>query len=205
MKTKILMLTLGVGLVLTSACTKYPPASERLLEDLAILTQYDVNVDFNQFKTYDIDPTVTKITSKDTTTISNDATKATMDQIDKNMQARGFVKQAYSAAGKPDLRFEIVYFQNTTVYGYYYYDWYYPYYGWGWYYPYYPVYYSSYTTGLADIEMVDMKNKAPNNTLYLRWSAFIRGLLTGSHTTGEVSNAVNQAFTQTPQLKTSAK
>ncbi len=67
------------------------------------------------------------------------------------MQARGFVKVA--ATANPDFGIQVLYFQNTTVYTYYYdywgwYGYYYPYY------PYYPVYYASYTTGLGNIELL---------------------------------------------------
>lgn len=203
MKTKVIMLLSGLGLLFTLGCTKYPPSSDRLLEDMVVLTQYDVKVDFNQFKTYDIEQTVVKISDKDTTVISNDATDAVFDQINSDMQARGFEKPATGVS--PDLRITLVYYENTYVYQYSYYDWYYPYYGYGWYYPYYPTYYSSYTAGIANINLIDMKNVAPGNTLYLRWNAGIRGLLTDQHTTEDIRNAVHQAFVQTPQLTTSGK
>ena len=54
MKTKAVFLLLGMGLLLTLSCTKYPPSSDRILEDLAIVTQYDTKADFNNYKTYSI-------------------------------------------------------------------------------------------------------------------------------------------------------
>jgi hypothetical protein len=92
-----------------------------------------------------------------------------------------------------------MYYQNTTVYTYSYGYWgyYYPYY------PYYPVYYSSYTTGMANIQMMDLKNAdETNHRAPVCWNAFIRGLLTGTHSNAELTSRVDQAFTQTPQLKT---
>jgi hypothetical protein len=200
MKTKLGLLMMGLGLVFTLSCSKYPPASDRLLEDLAIVTQYDTKIDFNNYKTYSITTSITKITDKDTTNLTGANVTAILDQISKNMEARGFVKAA--TGEKPDFGIQVLYFQNTSVYVYYY-DWwgYYPY--WYYYYPYYPVYYSSYTTGLADIELIDLKNvNTANNTLYMRWNAYIRGLLTGDHTQSEILNSIDQAFTQTPQLQT---
>jgi hypothetical protein len=200
MKTKLGLLTLGMGLVFTLSCTKYPPESERLLEDLAVITQYDTKVDFNTFKTYSIAHSVTKITDDGSSPLTGTGAEALLAQIDKNMQARGFVKVADNA--NPDVGIQVLYYQNTTVYTYYYdywgwYGYYYPYY------PYYPVYYSSYTTGLADIEFLDLKNPdLTNQRTPIRWNAFIRGLLTGSHTTAEITASVDQAFTQTPQVVT---
>lgn len=201
MKAKLTLLILGLGLVFTMSCTKYPPESERLLEDLTVFTQYDTKVDFNNYKTYSLAPDVMKVTDKDTVAMTGETASASLAQIDKNMQARGFLKVA--ANEKPDLAIQVFYFQNTYVYTYYY-----DYWGWGYYYPYYPyypVYYSSYSTGLAYIELIDLKNADQNtHKVTIRWNAFIRGLLTGYHTTAEVIGRVDQAFIQTPQLRTTA-
>ena len=202
MKTKLILLLVATTALFVTSCTKYPPTSDRLLEDLAIITQYDTKIDFNDYKTFSIATTITKITDKDTTTISDANATAVLNRISYNMKQRGFTEAAVGE--KPDFGIQVVYFQNTYVYAYYY-DWwgYYPY--WYYYYPYYPVYYSSYTTGLADIQLIDLKNvNNASNTLYIRWDGYIRGLLTGSHTQAEVLSAVDQAFTQTPQLQTSA-
>ena len=201
MKTKFGLLLMGLGLMITFSCTKYPPQSDRLLEDLAIITQYDTKADFNDYSTFSIKNTITKITSKDTTELTGDLVTSIINQVSKNMKARGFVEAPSGVM--PDLGIQIVYFQNTYIYTYYY-DWwgYYPY--WYYYYPYYPVYYSSYTAGLADIELVDLKYPAANNKLSIRWNGYIRGLLTGDHTNSEILSSIDQAFYQTPQLKTTA-
>jgi hypothetical protein len=203
MKTKLGFLILGLGLVFTLSCTKYPPSSDRLLEDLAIVTQYDTKIDFNNYKTYSIANAITKITDKDTTYITDANATAILNQISKNMDARGFVKAVSPA--KPDFGIQVLYFQNTEVYVYYY-DWwgYYPY--WYYYYPYPSTYYYSYTTGMGNIELIDLKNAdTDSKLLYIRWNAYIRGLLTGNHSQSEILSSVDQAFIQTPQLKTSAK
>ena len=202
MKTKIGFLFLGLGLVFTLSCTKYPPSSDRLLEDLAVITQYDTDtsVHFSDYLYYSINDTIWKITDKGKSfeTGSKDpTTKAILDQIDKNMTNRHYVKSTNPKTA--DLGIQVTYLQNTTVYTYYYDNWgyYYPYY------PYYPVYYSSYTTGLANIELFDLLN-IKGNQVSIRWNAYIRGLLTGNHTTIEITNAINQAFIQTPQLQKTA-
>jgi hypothetical protein len=201
MKTKLSFFILGLGLMFTVSCTKYPPASDRLLEDLAIITQYDTKINFNDYHTYSLPTSITKITDKDTTQITGSTVTAILDQIDKDMQSRGFLKVA--ATDKPDFGMSVVYYQNTYVYTYSYNYWYYPYYNW--YYPYYPVYYSSYTAGMLNMDLVDLVKTDPvSQKLYVRWNAYIRGLLTGDHTNLEISNSVHQAFVQTPQIKTTA-
>lgn len=197
MRTKFGLLFLGLGVIFTLSCSKYPPSSERLTEDLVVITQYDTKVDFNTYKTYSIADAIMKVTDKDTTAITGPSAEAILATIDRNMQARGFVKAV--TPGIPDLGIQVVYFQNTNVYTYYYnyWGWYYPYY------PYYPVYYASYTTGMANIELIDLKNVDPvSQHVSIRWNAFIRGILTGSHTVAEINSKVDQAFIQTPTLKT---
>jgi hypothetical protein len=198
MKTKLIYLIMGLGLVFTLSCTKYPPSSDRLLEDLVVTTQYDTKVNFSDYKTYSIADTIKKITDKGTTSITGPDAQAIFNQIDKNMKARGFVPAV--APQKPDFGIQVTYLENTTVYTYYYDYWgyYYPYY------PYYPVYYSSYTTGLGNIELIDLKN-VNGTQVYIRWNAYIRGLMTGTHTNAEILSRIDQAFIQTPQLVTTAK
>jgi hypothetical protein len=196
MKTKLGFLFLGLGLMFTLSCTKYPPESDRILEDLAVITQYDTKADFNSYKYYSISSPVMKVTDNGNEPMTGETAVAALAQIDKNMKARGFVPAV--APQNPDLGIQVMYYQNTTVYTYYY-DWwgYYPYYP-----SYYPVYYSSYTTGMANIELMDLKNVTSDNRAAVRWNAFIRGLLTDTHTTADIIGRVDQAFIQTPQLQT---
>lgn len=199
MKTRLLYLFLGLGMLFAAGCSKYPPSSDRLLEDLVVTTQYDTKVDFNQYKTFAIAGEIVKITAKDTTKLTNQTAMSILDQVSKNMEARGFVKSVTPAI--PDFGIQVIYYENTNIYAYYGGYWGYDY--WGWYYPYYPVYYSTYTVGMLNIELVDLKVVDPSKQkLYLRWNAYIRGLMTGSHSTATILSKVDQAFIQTPQLKT---
>jgi len=202
MKTKLALLLLVPGVAFILSCTKYPAASDRVLEDLVVVTQYDTKVDFNNYQTFGITGSITKITDNDTSVIVDSEALAVLNQISENMKSRGFIEAP--AGAKPDFGIQVLYFENTQVYVYYY-DWwgYYPY--WYYYYPYSPVYYSSYTTGLLDIQMIDLKFPDTNaNTLAMRWNAYIRGLLDGTHSQSDILGAVDQAFIQTPQLTTTA-
>ena len=118
MKSTLVFLFLGIGTFMTLSCTKYPPSSERLLEDLAVLTQYDTKINFNNYKTYSLSSNVIKVTDDGNVPMTGPTAVAALAQIDKNMQARGFVKVADNAT--PDLGIQVFYFQNTTIYTYYY-------------------------------------------------------------------------------------
>ena len=194
-----------MGMLVITSCTKYPPETDRLLQDLAIVTRYDTKVNFNNYKTFAIVSSISKITDTDTTQLTNSTAVAILDQITRDMESRGFTK--VSGTATPDLGIDVLYYQNTTIYAYYGGWWYgyYPYY-YGYYYPYYPVYYSSYTSGMANIELIDLKYlNTTTKQFYIRWNALIRGLVTGEHSTSEITAAVDQAFAQTPQLVTTSK
>ncbi|MCX6242595.1 MAG: DUF4136 domain-containing protein [Bacteroidetes bacterium] len=206
---KILRLTfIALGIFAMVSCTKYPPTSSRLLEDLAVLTQYDVNTNFGLYKTYSIVDTVYYITDKGTQKIISANTKIIINQIIADMNARGFKQVAKSA--KPDLGINVSAIKTTTTV--YYPGWYWGYPGYyppdwwgynGYYYPYYPTYYTSYSAGTLVIEMVNFKNITPAGDLPVVWDAIIRGLVTDTHTTTDVTNSIDQCFTQTPSIKTS--
>ena len=200
-------MALGLGLLFTLACTKYPPATDRLLEDLAVLTQYDVTINFSQYKTYQMSDSVVVITDTDSTLVKNGNTMTVVNSIASNMQARGYTRVTKNG----DLAINVAYLKNTHVTAYYpgWYWGYYPPYWYGGYnynYPYYPVYYTSYTSGTLLWDMVDLKYPNTEKKLYyIRWNAFIRGLMTGSHTMADISSSINQAFAQTPQINASGK
>ncbi|MCX6268305.1 MAG: DUF4136 domain-containing protein [Bacteroidetes bacterium] len=203
MKTKLLIL-IAFGWLAFTSCSKYPPASSRVAEDLAIYTQVDVNTDFNNYKTFSMPNTIVYIDGKDTSTLNNSNATVLLNRIALDMKNRGFEQIANT--GKPDFGFNVTAIKTTTTtvyspgwyYGYPgYYPWGYPSYG----YPYYPTYISSYSAGTVIIDLVDLKNVV-NNTIMVRWNAFIRGLVTNMHTQTEITNSVDQAFKQTPSLIT---
>ena len=209
MKTKLILLFLGAGLILAS-CTKYPPASDRLLEDLAIYTKVDLTVNFENYKTFAIVPAIAYIDGKDSSTLTNANAMALINRVALDMTGRGFKQVANTA--HPDFGINVTAIKNTNTSVYYpgwywgypgYYPpnwWGYPGYGYG--YPYYPTYVTTYSTGTVIIDMVDFKNPTPDNKLMIRWNAYIRGLLTDTHTQADILKCVDQSFTQSPQIKT---
>ena len=162
MKTK-LIIYLALAVTLLASCSKYPPSSARLQEDLAIYTKYDVTINFNDYKTFKVVPAVAYIDGKDSTTLTDANAMALINRINTEMLSRGFV--AVTGTAKPDLGINVTAIKSTTttVYspgwywgypGYYPPSWWgYPGYGYG--YPYYPTYVSSYSTGSVIIDMVD--------------------------------------------------
>ena len=203
MKTKPVLAILLAGLFIVAACSKYPPSSQRLLEDLVIYTKYDTNVNFKSFTTFAIVDSIAYIAPKDSSKVRDANAIAVLNQISLNMTNRGY--QLVTKDQNPDLGINVVAVKNvnTQIYypGWYWgYPGYYPPYYWGgggYYYPYYPPYITTYSTGTLMIDMVDRKNIQPGDTLYIRWNAYIRSLLTGDHTMDQLKQSIDQAFKQT--------
>jgi len=209
MKTKLFMF-IALGILAVTACTKYPPASGRLTEDLVIYTKYDVGVNFYDYHSFAIVPKISYINGNDSSYLTDANAMALLNRIASDMVGRGFVK--VDSSQHPDFGINVTAIKttNTTVYypGWYwgypaYYSpgwWGYPGYGYG--YPYYPTYVTSYSSGTVIIDLADLKYKTSDNKIMIRWNAYIRALLTGNHSQSEILQSVDQAFTQTPSLKT---
>ena len=209
MKSKLMFLAILGGSLIFSACTKYPAASDRTLEDLVVITQYDTKADFSSYNTFAIPDSISVITDTDSGRIQNSNTNLVVNQIVQNMVARGYTRVATNQ--NPDLGINVSFFKNTNIQVYYP-GWYwgYPGYyppdywyggGYGYYYPYYQPYITSYSVGSIVIDMVDLKNV--NNVtqqISICWNAYVRALLSGYHTSAEITSSIDQAFIQTPQL-----
>lgn len=205
------ILTLLMIIFIASSCSKYPDEIDRLLEDLVVITQYDVSADFTTYSTFMISDSIGVISDDDTSFVYNSTSQLVIDQIVTNMENRGY--QRVNAGG--DLAIQAAYFENVNITVYYpgwywgypgYYPpgyWGYPGYGYG--YGYYPAYYTAYTSGTLIIEMLDLKNAMEEEMIFIRWDALIRGLLTGNHSSSQITASIDQAFTQTPQLIKSGK
>jgi hypothetical protein len=146
--------------------------------------------------------------------IDADTYKATIfNAIENNMTAYGYVRVTANP-GDPDpanVALVVGVSQSTWVTGGWYYP-YYPYYGWGYwggYYPYYPPvpYYTSYSTGSIVISMFDPEDYviSGNDTIVRDyWNAVLNGIIESSTADmkSRITSMINQAYTQTPQIKT---
>ncbi|MFH1161575.1 MAG: DUF4136 domain-containing protein [bacterium] len=217
MKTNHSLFLLFAWILTMASCAWYPSDADLLTETDVVLTMYDVNTNFNDFKTFSIVDSIGVVQDNDTTVkrISNDTTTAVLNQIKQNMIQRGFTKVAKSA--NPDFAINVVVIKTLNVAGNYYpgywwgYPGYYPpeywyndWYGWSYYYPWYPVYYYTYYTGTLVIDMVDAKDPDPNTKkLKIVFNTYIRGILNGTRSLNDILKDIDQAYIQTPQLKTS--
>ncbi len=211
MKTKLLLFVILAGSLIIASCTRYPGVTERLTEDMVVLTQYDTKADFSQYNTFAIPDSIVYYTDTDSGRILNATTQVLVNQIVKDMEARGYTRVNHDQS--PNLAFNVTFFKNTNIDVYYpgwywgyggYYPpdyWYGGWYGWGYYYPYYPAYVTSYTTGTVVVDVADFKNvDLVNHKVPIVWNIYIRALLTGYHTSSDIIWSVDKAFEQTPQV-----
>lgn len=198
-KLPILVATLSIFLL---GC--YPQGPE-YTEDLdVVLTYFQDGYDFNSKSKYARPDKIVKVTGNlqegDDPEYIPDATAALiLAEIDKNMEDLGWTEVDVSE--DPDLLLTPASWETTTII--YWYD--YWYWWWGGYYPgwgYYPGYVSSYTTGTLVMGLIDPTEVGANGNPVVQWTGAINGILTGSYNATRVNKGIDQAFTQSPYLKT---
>ncbi|MFD2202955.1 DUF4136 domain-containing protein [Shivajiella indica] len=182
------------------------PGGPEYYEDMDIVyTSYDVEYNFQEGRTYARPDQIVKdvkIDNGDTTLIYMKDVYAIpiLEAIDRNMAAYGWSKVGINQS--PDILLSPAAISTTTFFYSYWYDWwwggYYP--GWGWYYPpYYTV--SSVTTGSMIITLADPNIDSPINKSQTSWIMVGNGLLSGAGNVNRVTDAIDQAFQQSPYLK----
>jgi len=186
-------------IVLLGSC--YPEGAEYYDELDIVYTDYDEEFDFTSLQNYSIPDKIVKVTGElidggDPEFVKEPQNSQMLAKIESNMSALGWTKTEDPA--EADLVLFPAVWTNTTIYYWYdYWCWYYPYYcGWGWGYP----SVSSYTTGTFVMTLVvDGENYVDPARV---WTGAANGLLSGAYNVTRVNNAIDQAFKQSPYLKT---
>ena len=183
----------------------YPGGAE-FTEDLdAVYTNHLANFDFQGRSTYAMpDKIVVDVqVQNDGDTVyvyMKDAyAQPILNAIDANMSSLGWSK--VDVHNNPDVVLTPAGIKNTTYFYSYWYCWWYGGY-WGWYYPpYYTV--SSYTTGSFIMVIADpTPDDSAINLSPAAWVGVGNGLFTGNNDLERAKNAIDQAFDQSPYLKT---
>lgn len=210
---RVVGILLAVGMV---ACVREPEVAD-LVKNMVVQTEYDVTeVDgavnvFTEYSTFALRlDTIGYLSPFTLDTIMLDVSnpqkelprqtfvKDLVDQLDSNIQARGYMHVEDS--DNPDFGVKVVileqfsFIQTVSYPGYY--SGYYGYYG-GYYGPVVNTYSSNFVTMV--IEVVDIKNFEDNGGKYkVIWSAYIGDLLTSVDRDTKIIEALNQAFVQSP-------
>jgi hypothetical protein len=205
MKTYFHLLIISV--LSLSACQPEPD-NGKLLDEYVVATNYDKEANFGAYATYAI-PTDTigfiSNTSNDTIIVSSesDFPRPVLNTIKENLDSRGYTRVDRSE--NPDLGINVLVvndfnvFQQVVYPGYNYPGNYYSgYYGYGswYYYPY--VQTTAYNTGVLIIEIVDLKNRTPDNKVKVIWDAYMGDVYNTFELIPQTIDGINQAFTQSP-------
>lgn len=190
-------------IILLSGC--YPKGPEYTSDYSLVITDYDPEFDFGAQKTYYMPDTVyleTNVENPDAERI-REFQELILETIEINMATRDYQRIDTSGAQKPDLVLGVsaLAMDNSGV------GWV-PSPCWGWYCWYYPVWYPvgySYSTGTVLIHLgrpdgvVDFED----DEVILVWLAGLDGLMSSNVNNNQagVTKGINQAFEQSPYLK----
>jgi hypothetical protein len=197
MKTKIAIYLVVIGMMVSC----YPQGPE-YYEDLDLVyTNFEPKFDFQSKGTYSMPDKIVKVEGdladdEDPDFVKEPYNTQMLTKIEANMTALGWTKVEDPADA--DLVLFPAVWTNTTVYYWYdYWCWYYPYYcGWGWGYP----SVSTYTSGTLVMTLVADGDNYVEPTRV--WTSACNGVLSGAYNTTRVTNAIDQAFEQSPYLDT---
>lgn len=197
MKKKfVLYLSLILAL---GAC--YPGGIDYYEDTDVVYTNYEEEFDFASKGTYAIPDKIVKVQGdlaegEEPEFVKEPYNTQMLSQMKTNMSALGWTETEDPAVA--DVALLPAVWTNTTIYYWYdYWCWYYPYYcGWGWGYP----SVSSYTTGTLLMTMVVDGDEYVDP--FRVWTGALNGLLSGAYNTSRVTKAIDQAFEQSPYLKT---
>lgn len=186
-------------ILLLSGC--YPEGAEYYHETDVVYTNYEEDYNFTGQKTYAMPDKIVKITKdliegEEPEFVEEPYNTQILNKIEENMTSKGYTQVL--APEDADLFLMPAVWTNTTIYYWYdYWCWYNPWFcDWGWYYP--PV--TSVTTGTLVMSLIDDGDEYVEP--YRVWTGLANGLLSGVYSKSRVDNAIDQAFKQSPYLKT---
>jgi len=196
--------------VLSWSC-QTEPDSEKLIDQMVVSTNYDPEAEFSAYTTYAI-PTDTigfaSNNSSDTIIVSPESNfpRHVIAAIRQNLDDRGYTRVARNE--DPDIGVNVMVindfnlFQEVVYPGSYGYPGsYYPgYWGYGSYYSYPYVNTYAYNTGVLVIELVDLKNRTPDNKVKVVWDAYLGDVYSTIDRLAQSEEAIHQAFIQSPYL-----
>jgi hypothetical protein len=181
------------------------PDDQDLVDEFVVSTNYDQTADFSEYATYSI-PTDTigfvSNSSNDTIIVQTESSfpRPVLQAIRSAMNARGYAEVDRTA--NPDLAVNVLVANNfnvsqQVVYPGNYYSGYYGYNSF-YYYPYIQTYVSN--TGVLIIELVDLKNRTPDNKVKVIWTAHLGDVYNTLDRVKQAQSGIEEAFTQSPYI-----
>jgi len=200
-------------LVMSLAGCSLRPDLGDLVKNMVVQTSAAENIDFSKYVTFAMPQDTLGLISNVTqdTLITGNYARVTTEKMVEEFLDAGFSR--VNKDQDPDLGVNAFILDNQGVFqsysyspgflGYpgYYYPGYFGYGGFGGYNGYPIIQNFSYQTGTMVIELVDLKNRTPDNKLQVVWVAKIGDVYTSDDGLGIMVKSINQAFEQSPYLK----
>lgn len=186
------------------------PALDDLVKSMVVRTTYAENIDFSAYRTFSmpIDTLGLASNATDDTVITGDYARQVSQRIRTRLVDTGY--EAVGSTDDPDLLIKAYIVDNQGVYQSYtygglgypgsFYSGYYGYGGLGGYYGYPLLQSFAYQTGTLVIEMLDLKNPAPDGRFQVVWLAQMGDVYNSVDPFDKALEAVEQAFTQSEYL-----
>ena len=183
----------------------YPNGPEYTQDLDIVITHHNPDYSFKGNATYAMPDRIVKITGNvqegELPEFIPDAIASQIiSRIESNMTSLGYTRVGIGQS--PDLILSPAAWESTYIY--YYYD--YWYWWWGGYYPgwpyYQPVYGYSYTTGTLLMTLLDPDELNGNGNPIPQWTGVLNGLLESKYNASRVNPLIDQAFDQSPYLRT---
>jgi hypothetical protein len=202
---KRLFLLAWVAIASLVACRKTPNLNS-LQNQQVVVTDRDLEAQFNDYTTYHISDTVRIVASdpKDSIMVGPIAQQL-VATVKTNMNSRGYTFVG-NKSGNPQLGLVLVVLKDvsssTVCAGWWGGWWGGPWWGWGFYHPWCGSY--TYAVGTSVLSMYDLKNAASNKNLRAIWGMTAFGVFSTTNNqtnTTLTTNAINQAFNQSPYIK----
>lgn len=199
------------GLLVLVMFSCYPSGPTSTAETDVVITSYDNQFNFATVRTYALPDEVFEIEGTDE--VNHDFDDLILDEIEKNMNARGYVREFNPAANGADIivTASIARTERTWISSIGWWGWWGRWPGWGWWpgwgpgwgirYPW-PIV-GTFSTGTLFIEIVDPNGRDDaNQQLPARWAGGSNGLLSSSSTitAQRIANNIAQMFEQSPYL-----
>ena len=208
---KILSL-LTLAIVCLVSCQPEPDTN-KLYDELVVTTSHDPQAAFGSYETYAIPTDTIGYVSQNSNSTFITAGQSTyppvvLNAIRSNLEARGYTR--VNKADDPDLGINVVVVEDLNVFQqvvypdpYFYpgsiYSGYYGYNSW-YYYPYVNTY--AYQTGVLIIEIVDLRNRTPDNKVKVIWTAYLGDIYSTINLIDQTEAGIDQSFAQSPYVTT---
>ncbi len=186
------------------------PDTMRLLDQLVVSTNYDPEVNFNQYSTYSISTDTIGLVSNrnpnDTLITQGESNfpRPVLQRVVSNLNQLGYTRVEQNE--NPDWRINVYVVNDFNLFQQVFYpDFYYPsYYGYGYGYGSffgYPIVNTYATnTGSLVLEILDLRNVTPDNKVKVIWNAYMGDIYSTINLIKQSEEAIDQSFVQSPYL-----